>query len=153
MAQIRAPLGATALRARVGGECGGAVIEDAIDQLLDLALEDYQAGRLSEAEQGCHRILAREPRDVSALHLYGVIAARTGRTALGIEFLRKVVALEPQSVDALSDLGHLLKSQGQLVEAISIGERAVELGPGTVAAQNNLGDAYLAANRLDAAIA
>src|SRR5712664_509393 len=115
MAQIRAPLGPTALRARVGGECGGAVIED--DQLLDLALEDYQAGRLSEAEQGCHRILAREPRDVSALHLYGVIAARTGRTALGIEFLRKVVALEPQSVDALSDLGHLLKSQGQLVEA------------------------------------
>src|ERR1700730_4592815 len=153
MAQIRAPLGATALRARVGGECGGAVIEDDIDQLLDLALEDYQAGRLSEAEQGCHRILAREPRDVSALHIYGVIGARTGRTALGIEFLRKVVALEPQSVDALSDLGHLLKSQGQLVEAISIGEKAVELGPGTVAAQNNLGDAYLAANRLDAAIA
>src|SRR5712672_538277 len=99
MAQLRAPLGAAALRARGDGECGGAVIEDDIDQLLDLALEDYQAGRLSEAEQGCHRILAREPRDVSVLHLHGVIAARTGRTALGIEFLRKLVALEPRSVD------------------------------------------------------
>jgi tetratricopeptide (TPR) repeat protein len=123
------------------------------DQLLDAALAAYEADRLGEAEEFCRQVLDREPRDALALHLLGVIAGRTGRTALGIERLREVVGLDPESAEALTDLGQLLTRAGELAAAIAALKAAVRLDAGSFAAHNNLGQAYLAAGRTTEAIA
>jgi tetratricopeptide (TPR) repeat protein len=121
------------------------------DRLLDEALAAHEAGRLDKAEALCREILEHE-RDVSALHLLGVIAGRTGRRSLAIESLREAVALEPESPDLLSDLCHLLRVAGEVGEAIAVGEKAMELDPHAVGALNNLGQAYLADGRTAEAI-
>ena len=90
------------------------------DQLVDLAFDAYQDGRVGEAEQLCRQVLCRQPEDALVLHLLGVIAERTGRTALGIDLLRKVIELEPGSVEVLSDLGQLLTQARSPWEAISL---------------------------------
>jgi predicted Zn-dependent protease len=62
-----------------------------VDRLLDAAFSAYEAGRHAEAEEPCRQVLASEPGNILALHLLGVVAGRTGRTALGIELLRQVI--------------------------------------------------------------
>src|SRR5437868_396006 len=74
------------------------------DELLLQAVIAYRADRLGEAEGFCQRILELERHYPPAMQLIGMIAGRTGRTALGIEMLREVVTQDPSSVDARNEL-------------------------------------------------
>jgi tetratricopeptide (TPR) repeat protein len=123
-----------------------------VEQLLDSAFIAYEGGRLGEAEALCRQVLALECRDPLCLHLLGVIAGRSRRTALGIELLREVVELNLESVEALNDLGQLLIEARRAPEAIPVLETAIALDPDSFAAHNNLGQAYLAEGRAAEAI-
>ncbi len=106
-----------------------------------------QAGRITEAEDYCRKILAIDSRHLHALLLFGNIAARTGKAPEGIRCLRDALAIEPDNPDALNGLAFLLRATGQVDEAIALCKRALDLNPFDIGAYLNLGACQLTQQR------
>jgi Flp pilus assembly protein TadD len=123
-----------------------------VQQKWIAALQNFQAGRLDEAEGLFRQVLAVNPRHADSLHLLGVIAYQTGRHDLAADMIRKAIAINPREASLHSSLGNLLKEQGRLDEAVAYYRRAVELKPNFPEALNNLGNALRAQRRLDEAV-
>jgi Tfp pilus assembly protein PilF len=66
-----------------------------VPQVFDLAWKHLQAGQLQQAEQLYLQILQRDPNQVDALHLLGLIAGQTGRDAEAIDYIRAALQLKP----------------------------------------------------------
>ncbi len=64
-------------------------------QAFDIAWSHYQAGRWPQAEQVCKQIVQADAGHVDALHLLGLIAARTGRDNQAFDYLHAAVRLRP----------------------------------------------------------
>lgn len=142
-------------RAKLGSNASRAVTSTVMgrrDQLLLEAVHAFQAMRLREAEDLGLKILTISPGYPPALQMLGMIAGRTGRTALGIDLLRKVVRIEPQAVDARVELAELLRKDGNAEEAIAQYQEAIRLRPDDAGAYNVLGLTYLADRRLPDAV-
>jgi Tfp pilus assembly protein PilF len=67
---------------RTEQKLGKAVPQAGLQAVLAEAFGHHQAGRLALAEPLYQRVLSAEPRHADALHLYGVLACRSGRPAL-----------------------------------------------------------------------
>jgi len=63
-------------------------------ELLIAARAHYQQHQFAPAENICQQILAREPAQVHALNLLGVIAQTTGRHDLAIKMFSKAIAVD-----------------------------------------------------------
>ncbi len=113
---------------------------------LSLAMEFGRAadlrkqGRLQDAERALVEILRTAPGHVGALHLFGVIAAQTGRAQLGVRAFETAVALDREFPPLHLDLGRVLASLGRRREAIENYNRAIALKADYV-------DAYVARGR------
>ena len=83
-------------------------------QAFDMAWKHYQAGRLQQAEQLCRQIVQADASHVDALHLLGLIAARTGRDDLAVDYLKAALRLKPDFADGAQHPGH---RAGQAAEA------------------------------------
>ncbi len=125
----------------------------AAQRLWAAALQQFQAGRLDEAERLFRQVLAVNPRHADSLHLLGVIAYQTGRHDLAVDMIRKAIVINPREASLHSNLGNLLKEQGRLDEAVACYRKAVELKPNFSEALNNLGNALRAQKQLDEAVA
>ena len=98
-------------------------------QPVNLAWKRYQAGDLQQAEQICRQIVQADGSQFDALHLLGLIAARTGRDDLARDYLDAAVRLKPDFADAHNILGIVLVKQGKLAEAMaSFGEAMRQAG-------------------------
>jgi protein O-GlcNAc transferase len=124
-----------------------------ITQIMQLAVQHNQAGRLAEADQLYGQVLAQIPTHADALHLRGVLQGRMGRMDLAIELIRKAIGVNPNVAEFHFHLGIALKAGGKLDEAIAAYRRALELDPGHAHAHCNLGVALKAAGRTEEAIA
>lgn len=113
----------------------------------------FRAGRLSEAEELCQRILALEPRFSPALQVLAMIAGQTGRIALGISLLREIIARDPQSADARVQLAGLLQAEGKTSEVIALCRQALRMWPADPRFQSTLGLAYVAERSFANAVA
>ncbi|MBV8653982.1 MAG: acetylglucosamine transferase, partial [Alphaproteobacteria bacterium] len=96
-----------------------------LDHLLAMVFDAYQAGELVRAEALCREMLAQRPQHLDAIHLVAVIAARTGRQALGDRLLGEAVALQPRSVRSASDLVRLLRTDRSFARARAVYESAI----------------------------
>jgi tetratricopeptide (TPR) repeat protein len=110
-----------------------------IDHLLAMALDACQESRLGRAAELCQAILAREPHHLDATHLLGVLAARTGRAALGERLLTDAVALAPRGLRHYSHLVTLLRTDRSFSRARAVYENAIQLNAGDAVAYNHLG--------------
>ena len=72
---------------------------------LETAVRRFRKGDLRGTEAMCRNILAARPRDVQALHLLGVVTARSGSKEIAVEFISKAVALDPGLAEAHVNLG------------------------------------------------
>ncbi len=124
-----------------------------IEQVLDLALQHHQAGRLHEAEQFYRQILTQQPNHVDALHLLGLIAHQVGRNDVAMDLIRQAIALNTNFPEAHSNLSAVLDDLGKLDEAIAAANQAIALNPGYPDAHYNLGNALKDKGQLDDAIA
>ena len=70
-----------------------------------MAWKHYQAGQWQQAEQLYRQILQVDAGHVDALHLLGLIAARTGRDDLAIDYLNAALRLKPDFAEAHNNLG------------------------------------------------
>jgi len=120
------------------------------DQLLRVALQHHQAGRLLDADSYYQAILRSAPNHPEALHLSGLIAYQTGKYPLAIELIGNAINIKP-SAQMHYNLGNVFREQGNLDAAVECFRRAVSIKPDYTQAYNNLGIVYQAQGVMAAA--
>ena len=83
---------------------------DQTDALQD-ALAHHQAGRLKEARAGYERVLKRNPDDLNALHLLGVLENQTGHRDAALRHITRALDLQPDFPEAANSLGNVHKDR------------------------------------------
>ena len=110
-----------------------------IPQAVQVGLEHFQAGRLSEAEAIFRQILAVDPDNAAALQLLGCIAHETGRHDQAFAFFSQAIQGNPADPFLHFNLGVSLEEQGKAHEAMVCYRKALELNPNYAEAYNNMG--------------
>ena len=121
--------------------------------ILGEALEHHQAGRHLEAATLYRRALEADPREPTALYLYGLLNFETGQTEAALESLRRVVDIRPNHAQARFTLANLLSWRGEFEPAIVQYRAVIELQPEHLAARLGLASALRDFGDLDAALA
>lgn len=103
-------------------------------RLMALAAEHQKEGRYDEAEHLYRRVLRHNPKNVDALRLLALVAARAERADEAETLLEKAIALAPDFIAAIIDLGRLRKEQDRYGEALECFDRAIAADPGNVQA-------------------
>jgi tetratricopeptide (TPR) repeat protein len=111
-------------------------------QVLALAEQQRQSGRLAAAESLCRQVLQVTPDQAETLQTLGVIVYQSGRAAEGIDLVRKAIAAKENVASFHSNLCELLRRADRLEEAVAAGRQAIALDPNLAQAHNNLGIAY-----------
>jgi tetratricopeptide (TPR) repeat protein len=124
-----------------------------IAQLLALAVERHQAGRIAEAEKLYRQVLEREPDSADALHLLGVAAHQSGNHEVALGLIRQAVAANPSAGDFRSNLALVLMALNRGEEAVEAGRKSVELNPASAVAQFIFGQALGKVGRMEEGVA
>jgi len=111
------------------------------DMLLRQALELQKAKLLPEAEELCHRVLARTPEHPLALYILGTLGLGVDNE-LAIKFFARAAARHPDNPYYQLSLGEAFLKVGDNPAAIRHLQRACELKPDLVEALCGLGKAY-----------
>src|SRR5579864_1205103 len=125
--------------AKMGRRPGGqsAVLPD---QRFADALRHYQAGRFKDANDICQQILAGNPRDLSALHLTGLISLQVGLNDVAVNVLTLALAVDDRVPQLHNSLGEALQGLARRDEASRHYRRALALNPAYAEAHANLGN-------------
>lgn len=123
-----------------------------IEQTLEAAVQEHQAGRLTEAQALYRQVLAVRPDQPDALHLLGVLAYQVGQNETALQLVRRAVALNPAAGDFQINLGEILWATGRMDEAIAAYRSAARLAPGSAVAQNGLSVVLFATGQLEEAL-
>ncbi len=112
-----------------------------LPQAMERGFAAYQRGDLPEAERLCRAVLNAKTDHFDALHLLGIIAARTRRTREAAELLSRALSSNPNDAAAHSHLGNVLRALKRPAEALQSYERALALEPDYAEAYYNRGNA------------
>jgi tetratricopeptide (TPR) repeat protein len=99
------------------------------------AAEHHRAGRLEEAEAIYREILRRDPRNLEALRLLGLIAINTEHYGQAEQMLKRAVEIAPDFLAAWIDLSRAQLEKLDLEAARASIERAAQLNPRSVNVQ------------------
>lgn len=113
------------------------------DTALQMAIAQFSAGRMTEAEANCRAILMANPRQAQALQILGCIALQRGNAEDAVEHLRRSAAAAPRVAEPRSNLGAALLAKKQFKEAIATLKDAIKIDPKLASAYVNLGAAYM----------
>jgi Flp pilus assembly protein TadD len=120
--------------------------------MLSRAIEQFQAGRLAEAEQLCSETLKLDEKHSDGLHSLRLIAYRTRHFEPAVELIGRAIAIRGDQPSYHSNLGNVLRAMGRHDAAVERYRRAVELAPTFAEAHYNLGQVLEMQGRLEAAI-
>jgi protein O-GlcNAc transferase len=109
------------------------------ETVLPQAMALHRQGRFDEAARLYRAVLDRDPGDVNALHLLGVLHQQQGRPAESLSLLAKALAAAPLTAFIHSSYGNALKDLGRPTDAADSYRRALRLDPGFGDARYNLG--------------
>ena len=90
-----------------------------ITSLFAEGLALHQAGRLVEAEEFYHRVLAIQPDHFDSLHLLGVIFWQRGHHAEAVRRIDLALKLNPSHSPALNNRGNALMALRRFEEALT----------------------------------
>lgn len=96
---------------------------------LQEAAQLGQQGRNPEAMDLCQRVLAIDPQNVRALHLYGLALWQSGQAQAALEPLQRAIAVAPTDPEIHSHLGVVHCALGDLVKGVECYAQAVALAP------------------------
>jgi chemotaxis protein methyltransferase WspC len=97
--------------------------DDAIAQAHALA----DAGRVAEARAACAAHLARQPADVAALYLLGLLESASGDTDAADRAFAQVLYLDRDHLDALEQRIALAERRGERAQAGDLRSRAARM--------------------------
>ena len=100
-----------------------------ISSLFASAVQNFQAGRLSDSENINRQILSVEPRHGDSLHLLGLIVYRQGRIGEALALMERALAIQPNAASVLGNYGQLLFEAGRLSETLSVCARLIAIRP------------------------
>jgi tetratricopeptide (TPR) repeat protein len=120
---------------------------------FELALGQFQEGRLTESLALCTQILRTIPDHADATHLSGMIHARTGNNEQALLLLRAAEKLNPENPAVLANLGNVLSSLRRFDEALSCYDRATTLLPTAGEIHSLRGNALRKSGQFEAALA
>lgn len=122
-------------------------------EVLQEAIENHQAGRLSQARLLYQKIIQSHPHHSTALHFLGVIELQSKNYAQAVELINQALLYQPQYVEAHSNLALALQAQGKYDEAIDHYQKALNIKPDFADALYNLGNALKESGNLQEAAA
>jgi tetratricopeptide (TPR) repeat protein len=93
------------------------------------AEQNFQQGRLEEAEQLLVKVRRAVPFEAQPFHLSALVAKRMGRQNEARTFFRQALERQPNDPQILTNLGNLLNELGQTAEALQCYDKAVRLAP------------------------
>ena len=106
-----------------------------------------KAGKAAEALDAFEKALGRDPRDLRARYLAGVVALQAGDAVRAAPHLLKAAEREPDRAEWHYQAGVALTGAGRLGEAEARLRHALKLQPGHAAAWNSLGNMLAADDR------
>ncbi|WP_448205931.1 tetratricopeptide repeat protein [Azospirillum sp. sgz302134] len=118
---------------------------------LFAALSFQESGRHAEADELYARILDAVPEQPDALHLWGILAAQTGRLDVANDRIRRAIAQRADVADYHANLGNVLRELGRTGEATVCYRTALTLRPDDAQSVEQLGMALQMQGRLGAA--
>ncbi len=124
-----------------------------IAQLMQVATEHEQAGRLAEAETILRHVIAEAGDHHPALQLMGIVAFKEDRLAESVQLMERSIALAPMEALYYRNICEIYRVLGRLDEALVAGRRAAALAPQDVHCYHNLGVRHYHRLELDEAIA
>jgi tetratricopeptide (TPR) repeat protein len=113
----------------------------------------HRQGRVADAERIYRQVLQREPANVAALHMLGLVALQTGQPERAVRLIGKAIALQPDNVEAHSNLGLTLQQLGRPKDALASYDRAIAIKPDDAELHSNRGLALEELDRADEALA
>jgi tetratricopeptide (TPR) repeat protein len=124
-----------------------------LTEVIALAEQHSQAGRLTAAAALCRDILRVEPDCAAALHLLGVVTYQARDLPGAIELMRRAIAADATNAIYYSNLGEMCRQAGDLDDARAAFNKAIALKPREPVYYLNIvdlktfteGDAHLAA--------
>ena len=122
------------------------------DEQLASALAYYRGGRYDRAGTIYKKVLKKEPENVGALHVLGLIAQKNGRGERAVQLLIKAAKLDASRPEILCDLGNAFKSLGRHKDAIKAHRMVLTMLPNSPEAHSNLGAAYNSAGKAGKAV-
>lgn len=111
------------------------------DALSDADLM-LRAGRSAQALQQVDEYLAKQPLDMQARFLRGLILAEQKRESEAIDVFARLTQDNPEYAEPYNNLAVLYAARGNLEGARAALEAAVRVNPKYITAQENLGDVY-----------
>jgi tetratricopeptide (TPR) repeat protein len=123
-----------------------------IAETISAALERHQAGARDEAEILYRRALEADPREPTALYLYGLFSFEAGRVEAADRLLTKVVDVRPGHAEGHVALANLAYWRGRHDAAVEGYKRALAIQPDHAAALINLAQALRDQGQFDCAI-
>lgn len=124
-----------------------------VPRLLQRAVNMHQGGRLREAAKLYEQVLAAQPDNFDALHLYGVLMHQGGQPAEALRLIGQALRANAKAPAAHSNYGLVLAVLERNAEALESYDRAIALKPDYAEAINNRGNLLRKLGRNDEAIA
>src|ERR1700722_5285595 len=112
-----------------------------LSQVFEFAVKAYQAGKLTEAEQLCRKILSAAPDSAPTLNLLAVINSALGRNDAALSNTDRALSLWPDFFEALVNRGIALYELKRFGDALADYDRAIALRPDHADALVNRGNA------------
>jgi len=119
-----------------------------MQNVFDLAVQHHQAGRLTEAQEICRRILATHPTDANALHLLGMVERQLGEPEIAVDLLERARRLQPANPFLLNTLGVAYGMLGRHKDAEKCLRKALSLKPDLAESHGNLGNVLMGLDQL-----
>jgi Flp pilus assembly protein TadD len=118
-----------------GDSSSAAPSQDQLNRLL----ENYQAGRLEEAEALATSLTQQFPKHPLGWKVLGAVFRQTGRLAESLAPMQSAVKVSPQDAEAHNNLGVTLQELSRLDGAETSLRQAIALKPDFAEAHYNLG--------------
>lgn len=118
------------------------------DANLGQAVAHHREGRFEQAERIYKAVLASQPANPDALHLYGVLRMQCGHPAEAVDLIGRAVTARPDDPSFHSNLGTARMEAGDLDGAVQSLQKALSIAPDHPDASFNLGNALMQMGRM-----
>jgi uncharacterized protein (TIGR02466 family) len=111
--------------------------------LLRQAVTSHEQGKLDAAYPLYREFVADNPKNPTALQLFGLLLSQLGQYEPAIKLMRESLSLFPDQAEVANNLGNALRKIGRVDEAIASYSDAIRISKDYVEAHRNQGLCYM----------